>query len=726
MATIKDIAKAAGVSQGTVSNVLNGRDNVSSDKIERVMNAAKQMGYTINEKAQNLRKGATKTLAAVVPNLSDEPYSDFISHYKQYAEGEGYWVDLYTTGDNPDDERKLIPHLRSRMTEGVAVYPAIFEENSSYIEAGFAKEDVLYIEREQAFESLYLGVDMAAAGRQMAERAAAKGYQSVGVLLDSLNHGYKNQFQSVFCETLQSLNPQCRIYVRKTTNSCKYKNAVRIFAEIKPDAVFTVNVSLAKTIRNVYQSFYRKLAVDIYTISSNSFLPEEEFIKYEVDYKLLGRTAARRLIHRDEPWPARQILTAKGIYDWPVRVPEPDGKTLMVLSLASPTTRALQSMVNLYEDTYGTRVCLAEVTTESLYMMLGSWDQELPYDIIRMDVDWFPWFGKEVFEPLGRIDAGIAGKMGSLVPAVLEKYARIGADYYAFPGTPSVQLLFYRKDLFEDTKLKRLYYEKYRKVLQPPATFAEYNRIASFFTRSYNPESPVRYGTTLVDGELDVAGVEFLIRLYSHTRSLFNEQGEIVLGDEVARLAMEELAEAKRYSSGQKYTWWTEAAEEFLHGDAAMSVQFINQVSDFVGPDSVVSDKIGWTQVPGGNPIFGGSVLGISRHSAQKREALAFLEWMNKDEIATAITLLGGMSASKASYENTEVIDSYPWLSFARDCFAGLKGGSQQEGSKHNVEIRRLQNILGVAVKEVLGENLSVEQALKFAKTSYEKGNIGK
>ena len=45
MATIKDIAKLAGVSHGTVSNVLNKRGNVSVEKIEAVYQAAKQMGY---------------------------------------------------------------------------------------------------------------------------------------------------------------------------------------------------------------------------------------------------------------------------------------------------------------------------------------------------------------------------------------------------------------------------------------------------------------------------------------------------------------------------------------------------------------------------------------------------------------------------------------------------------------------------------------------------------
>ena len=47
MATILDVAKLAGVSQGTVSNVLNGKGNVSSEKIRIVEAAAKQLGYTI-------------------------------------------------------------------------------------------------------------------------------------------------------------------------------------------------------------------------------------------------------------------------------------------------------------------------------------------------------------------------------------------------------------------------------------------------------------------------------------------------------------------------------------------------------------------------------------------------------------------------------------------------------------------------------------------------------
>ena len=57
MPTIRDIAKAAGVSQGTVSNVINGRGNVSVEKIQLVKQAAERLGYKLNAKAKSLRQG---------------------------------------------------------------------------------------------------------------------------------------------------------------------------------------------------------------------------------------------------------------------------------------------------------------------------------------------------------------------------------------------------------------------------------------------------------------------------------------------------------------------------------------------------------------------------------------------------------------------------------------------------------------------------------------------
>ena len=57
MPTINDIAKEAGVSHGTVSNVLNKTGKVSIEKIKLVENAIKKLGYVPNVQAQRLRQG---------------------------------------------------------------------------------------------------------------------------------------------------------------------------------------------------------------------------------------------------------------------------------------------------------------------------------------------------------------------------------------------------------------------------------------------------------------------------------------------------------------------------------------------------------------------------------------------------------------------------------------------------------------------------------------------
>ncbi len=70
------------MAQGTVSNVLNGKGNVSSDKIRRVMEAARQLGYVPNERAALLRKGTNDCLALIMPDSRARQYEDFISVLK--------------------------------------------------------------------------------------------------------------------------------------------------------------------------------------------------------------------------------------------------------------------------------------------------------------------------------------------------------------------------------------------------------------------------------------------------------------------------------------------------------------------------------------------------------------------------------------------------------------------------------------------------------------------
>ena len=77
MVTILDIAKAAGVSHGTVSNVLNGKGNVSSKKMELVLKAAEELGYNLNHNAKSLRSGKSQTIIMILPTLALDEFATF-------------------------------------------------------------------------------------------------------------------------------------------------------------------------------------------------------------------------------------------------------------------------------------------------------------------------------------------------------------------------------------------------------------------------------------------------------------------------------------------------------------------------------------------------------------------------------------------------------------------------------------------------------------------------
>lgn len=721
MATIKDIAKAAKVSQATVSNVLNGKDNVSSDKILRVMKVVEEMGYAINEKAQNLRKGAAKVLAVVVPDIYDKTYIDFFSNFKDYAERRDYVVDLYTTNDNVDYEKKQIQRIKSRMTEGAAVFTSISDGSRPYFEAGFLEEDVIFISDKQSYRSKFIGYDSKQAGREIAEKVLAGGYKNIALLTGPLTSSGKKDFYDTFMEKICNSKNPSEVYGCVTTEQSRYQSVVRVFAHMRPDAVVTDSMSLAQIVKAVYQNFYSDMTMDIFSLSPVYTIPEMDIIKYEVDYRKMGTEAAAYLINRNWGKKDELIIQPKGFSDWHRIKAKSTEKVLNVLSIGSPTTRALKTVVNLYEFNTGTKIRITELHSESMYELMKNWGPELAYDVIRMDKEWFPSFAGSVFEPLSNIDRNISGELEGYLPNSLKNYTYLDGKIYALPGTPGIQLLFYRKDLFEDTRVKRLYYEMYKQVLEVPKSFEEYNRIARFFTKKFNNESPVEYGCTFTSGEPGLVGAEFLMRYFSYSNELFDEKGNILPDIAAVKKALEDTRESMECSSGVKHIWWTDTAGEFAQGNVAMSIHMINHVSGFVGPDSKVRGKIGWAGVPGNNPMLGGSVLGISQYSNNKEEALRFLKWLSRDDIGTATTLFGGMSAKNAAYDDTEVNNSYPWMDYAKKCFenSGVHYSHTTDGE--NIEIKELQNLLGLAVREEISGNIGMDNFFKLIQASYTK-----
>ncbi|HBT63575.1 MAG TPA: hypothetical protein DEB10_02795 [Ruminococcaceae bacterium] len=398
----------------------------------------------------------------------------------------------------------------------------------------------------------------------------------------------------------------------------------------------------------------------------------------------------------------------------------PKNKTINVLTLASPSTRALMQLAPTFTKKTGISVNFAVFSYEELYNIISDIENYSFYDIIRLDVIWLPWFAEKVLKELDFDGLGFDRIKERVIPNVLDNYSIINGKCYALPLDLSIQLLFYRKDLYEDPKIKRMYYEHTKSSLQVPQSYREFNDISAFFTKSYNGMSPVQYGTVMPLGNSSIITVEYLSRLHDLNGDVFGNTGLCTLDSDEASKALTYYKEAFQYSPATTGdSWWNISAQHFAEGDAAQIIIFTNYATDIINSrTSKVLGNIGCGTVPGNHPAIGGGTLGISKYSQNAEESVEFLKWVSNEEIATAFTFLGGIAPYESIFSNNRLLSLYPWLTAAKE---GIINGSVKRFLEHTntvVEEKKIDTILGVAIKNYLLNIIDEKQTLHQAKSS--------
>ena len=120
MATIYDIAKKAGVSAATVSRVLAGANHpVKEETRTRILKLAEELGYKPNTIAQSLAKKTTKTVALLVPSITNFFYTQIADEICDLLTREGYSVFLCHTRRQIEKESQHVETLIARRLDGV-------------------------------------------------------------------------------------------------------------------------------------------------------------------------------------------------------------------------------------------------------------------------------------------------------------------------------------------------------------------------------------------------------------------------------------------------------------------------------------------------------------------------------------------------------------------------------------------------------------------------------
>ncbi|MDR2634163.1 MAG: LacI family transcriptional regulator [Treponema sp.] len=122
--TMKDVAKAAGVSVSTVSHVINETRFVSPEVTEKIKNTVKALNFKTNPIARNLRSGKSRLIGFVVSNLEHHFYVNIAKGIDKTINPLGYQLLLISSAENKEAEMKNIESLYLRGIDGLVVAPA--------------------------------------------------------------------------------------------------------------------------------------------------------------------------------------------------------------------------------------------------------------------------------------------------------------------------------------------------------------------------------------------------------------------------------------------------------------------------------------------------------------------------------------------------------------------------------------------------------------------------
>lgn len=185
MATIKEVAKKARVSVGTVSNVLSGSVPVSHGLKTRVLAAIQALDYHPDHVARSLKTKATKTLGMVISDITNPFFPQMVRGAEDAAWKRGFLLITFNTDDRIERERQVLTVLRARRADGLLIVHAGDSADVSHIQASLnAGIEVVCVDRiPTGIDVDTVSVNNTDGARDAVAHLIEVGHRRIGILI---------------------------------------------------------------------------------------------------------------------------------------------------------------------------------------------------------------------------------------------------------------------------------------------------------------------------------------------------------------------------------------------------------------------------------------------------------------------------------------------------------------------------------------------------------------
>ncbi|NAZ84881.1 LacI family DNA-binding transcriptional regulator [Kineococcus indalonis] len=314
MATVKEVAQRAGVSLGTVSNVLNRPEVVSDALRSRVEQAIAELGFVRNESARQLRAGVSRTIAVVVLDVANPFFTDLVAGAEEAAEHHDALVVLCNSGNDPEREARHLLRLQQQRVLGVLLSPVRDEPTPALAAVRRHGTPVVLVDRgSPSAQDASVAVDDVLGGRLAGEHLLARGHREIAFVgapsgLRQVDDRLAGLRAAVGAAGSVRLLPASGLTVRAGSQA-----AAALFAGgSPPTAVFCANDLLALGVLNECVRRGVRVPHDLAVVGYDDIAfaatAAVPLTSVRQPREVLGRTGVELLLAQVEGLPARQLV----------------------------------------------------------------------------------------------------------------------------------------------------------------------------------------------------------------------------------------------------------------------------------------------------------------------------------------------------------------------------------------------------------------------------------
>lgn len=275
--TMKDVAKLAGVSVGTVSRVINQEQGIKEITLKKVQQAIDELGYIPDVYARGMKKNKTETIALIVPSVWHPFFGEFAFHVEVELSKKGYKL-LLCNISGPKRELDYITMLQQNKVDGIIAitYSPIEDYLSSNIP--FVSIDRTYEDKAIACVSSdnKKGAELAA---QVLISKGGTHFGFIGGHNKTINETKKRRL--FFEKTILEAGFPCEILDLEEPYD-NFLEEVEVFLRQHPeiDALFTINDFTAIDAISILEKLGKKVPEDVQVVGYDGIRQAEERTQY--------------------------------------------------------------------------------------------------------------------------------------------------------------------------------------------------------------------------------------------------------------------------------------------------------------------------------------------------------------------------------------------------------------------------------------------------------------